>query len=128
MNATRALSLFSLVVAIALGCGRLKPPGVPSNDGSFDAGPDTAVEAPAGDAPSTDAPSDPTDAGPTCFATSATPGPAPASPAFGTISGPGLSVDICSGDTSAYLEPAQGSPTGVLMVVNGGFDAGGVRF
>ena len=39
-----------------------------------------------------------------------------------------ISADICSGDTFAYLEPAQGAPTGVLTVINGGFDPGGVRF
>jgi hypothetical protein len=61
---------------------------------------------------------------PTCVATASSV-PSPASVVSGTISGPGISADICSGDTFAYLEPAT---TGVLAVINGGFDPGGVRF
>jgi hypothetical protein len=125
MAATRpsALSLFSLIVSTALACGRLKPPSMASNNGPFDAGPDTTV-----DAPATDAPGDAPDAGPTCFAPPSSPAPSPASAAFGTISGPGVSADICSGDTFAYFEPAQGSPTGSLTVINSEFDPGGVQF
>ena len=48
--------------------------------------------------------------------------PLSASVVSGTISGPGISADICSGDTFAYLE------TGGLTVINGGLDPGGVRF
>jgi len=61
---------------------------------------------------------------PTCVA-NASSVPSPASVVSGTISGPGISADICSGDMFAYLEVAQG---GVLTVINGGFDPGGVRF
>jgi hypothetical protein len=65
-----------------------------------------------------------TGSSPTCVATASSV-PSPASLVSGTISGPGISADICSGATFAYLEPAQ---TGVLAVINGGFDPGGVRF
>ncbi len=58
---------------------------------------------------------------PACVATASSV-PSPASVVSGTISGPGISADICSGDTFAYLE------TGGLTVINGGFDPGGVRF
>ena len=68
-----------------------------------------------------------TGSSPTCVATASSV-PSPASVVSGTISGPGISADICSGDTFAYLEPAQGAPTGVLTVINGGFNPGGVRF
>ena len=62
-----------------------------------------------------------TGSSPTCVATASSV-PSPASVVSGTISGPGISADICSGDTFAYLE------TGGLTVINGGFDPGGVRF
>ena len=64
---------------------------------------------------------------PTCVATASSV-PSPASVVSGTISGPGISADICSGDTFAYLELTQGAQTGLLTVINGGFDPGGVRF
>ena len=67
-----------------------------------------------------------TGSSPTCVATASSV-PSPASVVSGTISGPGISADICSGDTFAYVEPAQGA-TGLLTVINSGFDPGGVRF